>query len=73
MHDLHFELVCGRDSGQTRRIAPRPERVRRIDRVLLNGASGQRHAVAVHQELHAEQLVFLLRQLGCQTRIEHVR
>ena len=73
MHDLHLELVGGRDSGQTRRIAPRPERVRRIDRVLLNGAGGQRDAVGVHQQLHAEQLVFLLRQLGCETRIEHVR
>ena len=61
--DLDVELVRGRNSGETRRVVPGPERVRRIDRELLNGARGERDAVAVHQELHAEQLVFLLCQL----------
>lgn len=71
--DLDVELVSNRNSGETRRVVPGPERVRRIDRELLNGARGERDAVTVHQELHAEQLVFLLRQLGYQGRIEHVR
>lgn len=63
MHDFHLKLVCGRNSGQTGGEGPGPQSVRRVDRILLDSARRERHPIAVHQELHAEQLILLLRQL----------